>query len=70
METTSLLPLLILISSLIPGTLILMLREEQAALRTFLNLFGAVAKVGLIAWVFAGYMRGEEYTFIFSLAPT
>jgi multicomponent Na+:H+ antiporter subunit D len=68
METTSFLPLLILISSLIPGTLILLLREEQVALRTFLNLFGAVAKVGLIAWVFAGYLRGEEYTFFFSLA--
>jgi multicomponent Na+:H+ antiporter subunit D len=69
METTSLLPLLILISSLIPGTLILMLREEQSALRTFMNLFGAVAKVGLIAWVFAGYMRGEEYTFLLPIAP-
>jgi multicomponent Na+:H+ antiporter subunit D len=68
METTSYLPLLILISSLIPGTLILMLREEQVGLRTFLNLFGAVAKVALVAWVFAGYMRGEEYTFFFSLA--
>ena len=69
METTSLLPLLILISSLVPGALILLLREEQFALRTFLNLFGAVAKVALIAWVFAGYLRGEEYTFIFRLAP-
>ncbi len=68
METTSILPLLILISSLIPGTLILLLREEHVALRTFLNLFGAVAKVGLIAWVFAGYLRGEEYTFVFTLA--
>jgi len=68
METTSFLPLLILISSLVPGILILLLREEQVALRTFLNLFGAVAKVGLIAWVFAGYLRGEEYTFFFSLA--
>ncbi|MFW5707658.1 MAG: complex I subunit 5 family protein [Bacteroidota bacterium] len=68
METTSFLPLLILISSLVPGTLILLLREEQVAMRTFLNLFGAFAKVGLIAWVFAGYLRGEEYTFIFSLA--
>jgi multicomponent Na+:H+ antiporter subunit D len=68
METTSYLPLLILVSSLIPGTLILLLREEQVGLRTFLNLFGAVAKVGLVAWVFAGYMRGEEYTFFFSLA--
>jgi multicomponent Na+:H+ antiporter subunit D len=68
METTSFLPLLILVSSLIPGTLILLLREEQVGLRTFLNLFGAVAKVGLIGWVFAGYLRGEEYTFFFSLA--
>ncbi len=69
METTSLLPLLILISSLVPGLMILLLREEQVALRTFLNLFGAVAKVGLIGWVFAGYLSGEEYTFIFGLAP-
>lgn len=69
METTSLLPLLIVISSLIPGMLILLLREEQFALRTFLNLFGAVAKVGLIGWVFAGYLRGEEYTFVYNLAP-
>lgn len=69
METNSLLPLLIIGSSLIPGILILMLREEQIALRTFLNLLGAVAKVALIAWVFAGYMRGEEYIFLFRLAP-
>ncbi len=69
METTSILPLLILISSLIPGILILLLREEQVPLRTFLNLFGAVAKLGLVAWVFAGYMRGEEYNYIFRLAP-
>ncbi|MFO7923205.1 MAG: proton-conducting transporter membrane subunit [Bacteroidales bacterium] len=68
METTSYLPLLILVSSLIPGILILLLREEQVRLRTFLNLSGAVAKVGLVAWVFAGYMRGDEYTFFFSLA--
>lgn len=68
METTSILPLLILISSLIPGSLIMLLREEQVALRTFLNLFGAVAKVGLVAWVFAGYLRGEEYVFSFNLA--
>jgi multicomponent Na+:H+ antiporter subunit D len=68
METTSILPLLILVSSLVPGILILLLREEQIALRTSLNLFGALAKVGLIAWVFAGYLRGEEYNFTFNLA--
>jgi len=69
METTSMLPLLIIGSSLIPGVLILFLRENQLAMRTFLNLFGAVAKVGLIAWVFAGYLRGEVYAFVFQLAP-
>ena len=69
METTSFLPLLILISSLVPGILILLLREEQFAMRTFLNLFGAVAKVALVGWVFAGYLSGEEYNFIFRLAP-
>lgn len=69
METTSFLPVLILISSLVPGVLILLLREEQFAVRTFLNLFGAVAKVALVGWVFTGYLRGEEYNFIFSLAP-
>lgn len=61
--------MLILISSLIPGTMILLLREEQVALRTFLNLLGSVAKVGLVGWVFAGYLRGEEYTFVFDLTP-
>jgi multicomponent Na+:H+ antiporter subunit D len=68
METTSLLPLLIVISSLVPGMMILLLREEQTSLRTFLNLFGSLAKIGLIGWVFAGYLRGEEFSFVFTLA--
>lgn len=69
METTSLLPLLIVVSSLIPGILILLLREEQIAMRTFLNLFGSVAKLSLIVWVYFGYKQGNEYNFIFKLAP-
>jgi len=69
LETTSFLPVLILISSLVPGIFILLLREEQVAVRTSLNLFGAVAKVALVGWAFAGYMRGEKYDFIYSLAP-
>lgn len=69
MELNSLLLLFILFSSLVPGILILLLKENQFALRTFLNLLGAIAKVGLVAWVFAGYFRGEEYEFIFGLAP-
>jgi len=69
METTSLLPVLILITSLLPGVVILLLREEQVALRTFLNLFGAVSKVALVAWAFVGYLRGATYDFVFTLAP-
>lgn len=69
METNSLLLLLILISSLIPGIVILLLEEKQVFARNFLNLFGAIAKVVLVAWVFAGYLRGESYTYIFGLAP-
>ncbi len=69
MELNSLLLILILFSSLIPGILILLLDERQVFLRSFLNLLGAIAKVGLVAWVFAGYHRGEEYVFIFGIAP-
>lgn len=69
METNSLLLILILISSLIPGILILLLDEAQAFLRNFLNLFGAIAKVALVGWVFVGYMQGETYAFIYGLAP-
>jgi multicomponent Na+:H+ antiporter subunit D len=47
------LPLLILLSSLVPGLVIFLLREESHVLRTSLNLFGAVTKlalVGLMIW--------------------
>ncbi len=47
--------------------MILLLREEQVAMRTSLSLFGAVAQVSLVGWAFAGYMRGEEYNFFISL---
>ncbi len=63
------LPLLILISSLVPGCIIFLLREEQVALRTVLNLGGAVAKVVLVAWVFLAYRAGETFAFDFALAP-
>lgn len=69
MEMNSLLLLLILFSSLVPGILILLLKEEQALLRNFLNLIGAVAKVAFVGWVFAGYMRGETYDFVYRMGP-
>ena len=53
MSWNHLLPLLVIASSLIPGCVIFVLREEQKAARTALNLTGAVLKlafVGLMLW--------------------
>ena len=48
MSLDSWLPLLIVLSSLLPGIAIFFLREENYGLRTLLNLFGAVAKLVLV----------------------
>lgn len=42
------LPLLVVLTSLVPGLVIFMLREDRVATRTVLNLAGAVAKVALV----------------------
>ena len=42
------LPVLIVLSSLLPGLVIFFLREESHRLRTALNLFGAVLKLLLV----------------------
>ena len=44
------LPALILLSSLVPGVLIFFLDEERHALRTALNLAGALLKLVLVGW--------------------
>ncbi|MCB2264339.1 MAG: monovalent cation/H+ antiporter subunit D family protein [Candidatus Thiosymbion ectosymbiont of Robbea hypermnestra] len=63
------LPLLILLSSLAPGLAIFLLREESHALRTGLNLFGAVAKLGLVAWMIWGVFHEQVYETRWTLAP-
>ena len=45
---TTLLPLIIILSSLIPGLIIFTLREDQVRLRIALNLTGALLKMGLV----------------------
>lgn len=50
-------------SSLAPGILIFFLKEEQVALRTALNLFGAVFKVILVGVLLHGYFQGTTYEF-------
>lgn len=69
MEINSLLIVFILISSLVPGIIILLLKEEQVFFRTFLNLLGAVTKVVLVIWVYVGFLQGESYQFSFGIAP-
>jgi len=54
-------------SSLVSGVIIFFLRESQAALRTCLNLTGAILKVVLIGFVFVGYFNGEEYFFRYDI---
>ena len=64
-----LLPLAVIASSLLPGLIIFMLPEERVKLRTFLNLFGAFAKLALTALLLIGVTNGETYGFRYLLAP-
>jgi len=45
---SSIVPLLMLLTSFVPGMIIFRLREDQVRLRTALNLAGAIAKVGFV----------------------
>ncbi|MBA2663932.1 MAG: monovalent cation/H+ antiporter subunit D family protein [Bradymonadaceae bacterium] len=56
------LPLMVVMSSMIPGLLIFLLPEERAVTRTLLNLGGALLKLALIAVMLWGvyYDRGYE----------
>jgi multicomponent Na+:H+ antiporter subunit D len=65
----SALPLLILASSLLPGLLIFMLREESHRLRCNLNLLGAGLKLVLVAVMLTGIYHGIEHDFRVTLLP-
>ena len=63
------LPLLVVISSLLPGLVIFFLREDSFRLRTALNLAGAVLKlvlVGIMAW---GVFHEHTYEMRWTMAP-
>lgn len=59
----ALLPLLIMLSSLIPGLLIFATRENQQTLRTTLNLSGATVKLLLVGLMLYGVSEGREFRF-------
>jgi multicomponent Na+:H+ antiporter subunit D len=55
------LPLLVIASSLLTAIVIFLLREEQVAVRTAMNIGGAVVKLVLVAILAWGSFRGIEY---------
>jgi multicomponent Na+:H+ antiporter subunit D len=63
------LPLLVLLSSFVPGILIAALREEQVVERTVLNLTGAITKLALVGFMLWGVARGREYALRFEVLP-
>lgn len=69
MAWTSALPLLIVLSSAIPGLLIFTLREDQRRLRSGLNLFGVTLKLIGVAIMVWGVSRGLDFQFELPLIP-
>ncbi len=63
------LPALILLSSLVPGLVIFLLREENHILRTSLNLVGAVMKLGLVGIMIWGVFHERVFETRWTLAP-
>lgn len=66
---TSLLPVLIILSSLIPGLLIFATPEAAARRRIILNLTGVFLKLLLVALMLAGVSRGLEFRFVIAFLP-
>lgn len=69
MNLSTWLPVLILSSSLVPGLVIFMLREESHGLRTLLNLAGATIKLLLVAVMIWGVFHEQVYETRWTLAP-
>ncbi|MCB1772418.1 MAG: monovalent cation/H+ antiporter subunit D family protein [Gammaproteobacteria bacterium] len=63
------LPVLILLSSLLPGLVIFLLREDSHRLRTWLNLAGAVIKLILVGVLIWGVFHEQVFETRWMLAP-
>jgi multicomponent Na+:H+ antiporter subunit D len=63
------LPLAVLASSLVPGLIIFALPESRFALRTVLNLSGALSKLILVGMLLAGVAAGRDYGFRHAVLP-
>ena len=63
------LPLLILLTSLLPGIVIFVLPEERVRWRTTLNIGGAILKLGLIGIMIWGVRHEHVYDFRMPMLP-
>jgi multicomponent Na+:H+ antiporter subunit D len=66
---SALLPVLVLMTSLIPALVIFRIPDRRPRLRTAINLGGALAKLGLVALMLGGVAAGEIYEARLPLAP-
>jgi multicomponent Na+:H+ antiporter subunit D len=62
-------PLLLLLTSLVPGLLIFLLRDDQVRFRTVLNISGAIAKVGLVVVLVPPVVAGSTMEWRSPLLP-
>ncbi len=65
----SMLPLLVIATSLVPAVVVMALPEGRARTREALTLFGAVSKVALVAALLVGVARGEVYEASWQVLP-
>lgn len=63
------LPILILMTALIPAVISFFLAQESHTLRNSLNLGGAVLKLGLVIWMLFSVAGGASHEVSFPLAP-
>jgi multicomponent Na+:H+ antiporter subunit D len=66
---TAFLPVLLLLTSLVPALVIFLLKEESARLRTLVNLAGAVLKLLLVVYMVLSVMGGAVYETRMELVP-
>ena len=69
MNLDALLPAAIVLSSLVPGLLIFLLKEGSHRLRTTLNMIGATVKLALVVWLIWGVYGDHVYESRLTLAP-
>jgi len=62
-------PLLVVLSSLLPGLIIFSLAEQRVRTRTTLNLFGVITKLGLVALMVWGVYNEHHYETRLELLP-